>query len=75
MSAGKEPKTVRLDVGVWFNEASGHIHVAAKGAFISTVSNDPRSKRYHPNLYRKLADCLRGAGAPHPSVDGKEQRS
>ncbi len=22
-------KTVRLDVGIWFNEATGHIHFAA----------------------------------------------
>ncbi|ALR21954.1 hypothetical protein ATN00_18295 [Sphingobium baderi] len=73
MSARQEPKTVKLDVGIWFNEASGHIHVAARGAFISTVSNDPRSKRYHPNLYGKLAACLRDAGASHPSVEGEEQ--
>lgn len=59
-------RTVRLDVGIWYNEASGHIHVAAKDSFISTVSADPASKRYHPNLYRKLADCLRNAGAPAP---------
>ncbi|MDZ4691454.1 MAG: hypothetical protein SH849_09065 [Terricaulis sp.] len=59
-------KTVKLDVGVWFNEKSGHIHIAAKDAFISTVSNDPDSKRYHPNLYRKLAQVLKDKASSHP---------
>lgn len=59
-------KTIRLDVGIWFNEKSGHIHVAARDAFISTVSANPESKRFHPNLYRKLASALREAGAPAP---------
>jgi hypothetical protein len=60
------PKTVRIDAGIWFNEDTKHIHIAAKGAFITTVCNDPDSKRYHPNLYGKLAQCLRKAGAPAP---------
>jgi hypothetical protein len=54
-------------VGIWFNQGSGHIHIAAKDAFISTVSNDPNSNRYHANLYRKLAKTLRDAGLPHPN--------
>ena len=62
-------KTVRLDVGIWYNEATRHIHIAAKDSFISTVSPDPESKRFHPNLYRKLATCLREAGAPAPETD------
>jgi len=63
----RSPKTARLDVGIWFNESSGHLHISAKKSFISTVSNDPKSKRYHPNLYRKLATVLRDAGLPHPN--------
>ncbi len=59
-------KTVRLDVGIWFNEESGHIHIAAKKAFISTISNDPESRRFHPNLFRKLSKCLKDAGVAHP---------
>jgi hypothetical protein len=58
-------------VGIWFNEANGHIHIAAKDTFISTVSNDPKSKRYHPNLFRKLAATLRDAGLPHPNPSPK----
>ncbi|OJY69554.1 MAG: hypothetical protein BGP16_07230 [Sphingobium sp. 66-54] len=61
-------KTARLAVGIWYNDRTGHIHVAAAGHFISTVSGDPASKRYHPNLYRKLATCLRDMGKPHPPI-------
>jgi hypothetical protein len=46
MSGKDVSKTARLDVGIWFNETTGHIHIAAKDQFISTVSNDPSSKRY-----------------------------
>lgn len=59
-------KTVRLDVGIWFNEETGHIHIAAANSFISTVSDDPESRRYHPNLFQKLAKCLMNAGVSHP---------
>jgi hypothetical protein len=59
-------KTVRLDVGIWYNEATGHIHLAARDGLISTVSGDPKSKRYHLNLFLKLANSLRDAGMPSP---------
>lgn len=62
-----DSKTARLDVGIWFNADTGHIHLAAKGQFISTVSNDPKSKRFHANLYRKLGKALRDAGKPYPA--------
>lgn len=61
-------KTARLAVGIWYNDRTGRIHVAATGHFISTVSDDPASKRYHPNLYRKLAICLRDRSKPHPPI-------
>ena len=67
MSNQDSPKTARLDVGIWFNQSTGHIHLAAKDQFISTVSNDPASKRFHPNLYKKLAKALRDANRPHPN--------
>jgi hypothetical protein len=60
-------KTVRLNVGIWFNEVSGHVNIAAKNEFISTVSANPESKRFHPNLYWKLAAALRKADSPHPN--------
>lgn len=63
-------KTARRTLGVWFNEKSGHIHLASPGLgkFISTVSNDPKSKRYHPDIYRKLARVLCDAGLPAPAA-------
>ncbi len=60
-------KTMKLDLGIWYNEKTGHIHLAAVDQFISTVSLDPKSIRYHPNLYNKLAKCLADAGLPYPS--------
>ena len=60
-------KTVRLDAGIWYNSKTGHIHIAAKNEFISTVSGDPKSRRYHPNLYLKLTKTLERAGLPHPN--------
>jgi len=52
MRAGQKTVTIRLNV--WANSKSGHIHLTPPdGGVISTVSNDPRSKRYHFNLIRK----------------------
>jgi hypothetical protein len=62
----KPAKSVGLQVNIWYNERSGHIHIAAKDAFISTVSNDPASRRYHPNLFGKMARRLREHGVPAP---------
>tara|TARA_B100001939_G_C16423234_1_gene397428 strand:- start:48 stop:284 length:237 start_codon:yes stop_codon:yes gene_type:complete len=61
-------KTVYLEMGVWYNEEQGSIHLAAKGVegFHTTVNANDESKRGHPNLFMKLARCLRDAGAPYP---------
>jgi hypothetical protein len=63
-------KSVYLEVGIWWDEAQGQIHLTAKNVdgFHTTVSNDPNSKRGHPNLFRKLAKVLKDTGAPHPAV-------
>lgn len=58
-------KTAKLELSVWYSEKSRRIHVAG-GGFRSTVNEDPASKRYHANLYRKLAKFLREAGMPAP---------
>jgi hypothetical protein len=60
------PKSINLELRVWYDERSRYIKLAGKGLTASTVSNDPASKRYHPNLFRKLATALRDAGAPAP---------
>jgi len=61
-------KSINVELRVWYDEKSKHIKLAGKGLTASTVSNDPSSKRYHPNLFRKLAVALRQAGAPAPEV-------
>ncbi|TIU01168.1 MAG: hypothetical protein E5W55_01120 [Mesorhizobium sp.] len=58
-------KTAKLELSVWYSEKSRRNHVAG-GGFRSTVNADPASKRYHANLYRKLAKFLREAGMPAP---------
>jgi hypothetical protein len=52
------------------DEEQGHIHLTARNVkgFHTTVTSDPASKRGHPNLFNKLAKCLRDAGAPHPKI-------
>ena len=63
-------KTIHLELGVWYNEQTNHIHVStqAGNGFISTVNADPTSKRGNPNLFFKLACVLRDAGKPHPQI-------
>ncbi len=61
-------KSVKLELRVWYDQKSGRIKLAGSGLTASTVSNDPASNRYHPNLYRKLTKCLRDAGVPAPGV-------
>lgn len=57
---GRKGQTVYVDVGIWYNKKTGHIHIAGpkESKFHSTVSKDLKSKRYHPNLYKKLKDIL-----------------
>lgn len=61
-------KSIKLNLRIWYDDKSRHIKLAGPGLTASTVSNDPTSKRYHPNLYRKLARALREAGAPAPML-------
>lgn len=59
-------KSVTLEVRVWWDPKSRYIKIAGPALTASTVSNDPGSERYHPNLFKKLAKVLRDAGAPAP---------
>lgn len=63
-------KTAYLQVGIWFNEDTKHIHIASSehGGFISTACDAPSSKRGNPNLYGKLAKRLRAKGLPNPQI-------
>ena len=71
MHVSEPGNSVYLDIGVWYDRERGDIHITAKGVdgFHTTVKADPVSKRGHPNLFGKLARCLRDAGAPHPPID------
>jgi hypothetical protein len=65
----KPGKSVYLDVGIWYDEEQDAIHMTAKDVdgFHTTVNNDGKNLRGHPNLFYKLANVLREAGAPAPS--------
>jgi len=65
-------KTASLELNLWFNEKNQSIDLATKdlNGFVSTVNAKPGSKRRHPNLFWKLARCLKEAGAPHPEIEG-----
>jgi hypothetical protein len=56
------------------DEKTRHIKLAGKGT-ASTVSNDPGSVRYHPNLYGKLSKVLRDAGVPAPTQENRASAS
>lgn len=55
-------KSVTIEARIWLREP-GRIAIASpKSGFISTVSNNPTSKRFHPKLYKKLEKVLRDRG-------------
>ena len=63
-------RPVYVDVGIWFSEVTGDVHLAVSGfknAHV-TVTNKPTSAQGHPELYRKLARVLKDAGAPCPDL-------
>lgn len=67
----KGGKTAYLNMGVWLDQETGHIHMTLprSGWFHTTVNDNPDSKRGHQNLYAKLARALKEAGAPYPKTD------
>jgi hypothetical protein len=70
----KGGNTAYLEMGVWYEEATGQIHMTLPHSewFHTTVNNEVGSKRYHPNLFWKLARALKVAGAPHPEISEAE---
>ena len=58
------------EVGVWWNQKNGNIHLTVQGVsgFHSTVIANPKNIRGNPNLYYKLAKCLRAVDAPYPPI-------
>lgn len=65
-------KSVKMTIKFWWNPKDRSIHIRGEGrpaSIISTVKVDPTSSRGNPNLFEQLAECLKQAGAPAPSVD------
>lgn len=65
----KPGNSIYLHVGVWYDAKKDTIHLTARNVkgFHTWISADPSSKRCHPNLFKKLAKCLRDQGAPAPN--------
>jgi hypothetical protein len=57
-------RTVYAKFGVWYDSKQGMIHMTIPGSgwFHTTVSDNPESKRYHPNLFAKLKRLLEQEG-------------
>jgi hypothetical protein len=68
--SGRGGNTAYLNIGAFYNKETGHIHLTLphSGWFHTTVTNDPKSKRGHANLFGKLARALKAAGVPGPEV-------
>ncbi len=73
--AARSGKTAYLNMGVWFDEDAGDIHLNIPGHGLSTVNANAASKRGNPHLFNKLAKALRDQGKPHPAIieDWKNQ--
>ena len=57
---GKKGSTVYLHTVIWHDKETGEIHISGpkEKRFHSTISNEKNSKRFHPNLYKKLKEIL-----------------
>ena len=65
----KPGNSIYLDVRVWYDGKKGDIHMTAKDVkgFHISVIQDPGSRRGHPTLFDRLAQCLRDNDAPAPA--------
>lgn len=56
----RKGQTVYLHTGIWHDKETSEIHISGpkEKRFHSTVSNEKDSKRFHPNLYKKLREIL-----------------
>lgn len=59
---------INLNVGVWYDKDTGEIKMEIPGEDLTSVKNDPKSKRGNPSLYTKLARALRTRGVEHPPM-------
>ncbi len=55
-----------LQIHVWYDEKQDVIKMRIAGE-LTSVNNDPASKRGNPSLYKKLAAVLRDNGKAFPA--------
>ena len=55
-----------VTIRVWYDEDQNVIKLRIAGE-LTSVNNDPESKRGNPSLYKKLAAVLRDAGEKYPA--------
>ncbi|NPV92533.1 MAG: hypothetical protein HPY50_17345 [Firmicutes bacterium] len=70
VSVSRGRKTVYLTLGVWLAK-DGMIHISFGKAGIITVSNNPRSKQYHKQLYAQARGALQRAERWNPVEDAR----
>jgi hypothetical protein len=77
VQTSKSGNTVYIQICVWYNEKTRHIHLTAPETkwLHTTVNNEPGSKRYHPNMFAKLGRLLLESGAPAPEYTKVEAGS
>lgn len=56
-------KYVRFNIDVWYQEDDRSIHITSPDTSLhTTIKNDPSSKRYHENMFKKLKEILQEQG-------------
>ncbi|WP_298856937.1 hypothetical protein [uncultured Sulfitobacter sp.] len=55
-----------VTIRVWYDEDQDVIKMRIDGE-LTSVNNNPESKRGNPSMYKKLAGVLRDAGEKFPS--------
>lgn len=62
-------KYIEMNVRFWYDDEQLTINMATKdgSGFITTINREPANPCGHPNLFNKLAKCLRDADKPAPS--------
>ncbi|MGF9964583.1 hypothetical protein [Bacillus rhizoplanae] len=61
MKTEAEKKTISVPLNIRLNESNANIHMNVGGK-LTSVNNDPTSKRGNPSLYGLLEEHLRQAG-------------
>ncbi|MGE4411609.1 MAG: hypothetical protein AB7D33_13690 [Sphingobium sp.] len=64
-------KAATPEIGIWYDEEAGDIHLSLAGQGLSTVRDRQDSKCGNSHLFNKLARILREQGKPHPPIAGE----